>query len=645
MDGDLSLGMAGSSLLGRGSEAFPDPFCDMASLAMPRTIQSAMLWCQFIVNSNGIYRSALERTLKYFLTNVEIKGDKLSREEKEDCTSYLVDELEILQHLGIAGLDEVTYGNTFQSIVEGFDRYFACPTRGCGLEFSFDTFFGADVLDRKWSNFAMRATCPRCRKSAEWKMVDRRNGKLSLKRWSPHEMELHWDPFSDLTEHTWKIPEDYRRAIREGRQHVLRRAPREVIDAVKANGNFRFAEEYIYHGKERTLAGNLNRGWGISRVLTNFRQAWYVQVLHRYNEAIGLDYIIPFRLITPDSRNGASAESSDPLLSMDMSSFGGQIEEMLRARRRDPAGWNILPFPVKYQALGGEATQLAPRDLLDQGIKTLLNACNVPVELYDMNLSVQAAPMALRLFESTNRSIPHMYNGMLRYVMQKLARLKDWPAATATMASPTLVDDISKQMPRLQLMASGAVSQTTGLAAAGLDFAEETKRKLDEQRFAAEEQEKIQDDMMQRGIQKSLAPPPVMQLQQQGGGGQPAPGGGAAPGMDPASANFAIQNPPPGDAPTDPRELLSQAQAQAAFLLSQPESVKDSRLIQLKKTNPLLHMATRDAIDRIRNDARQQGGAQQLAAQFGKAGHWGASNLRRIAKLRDDARKQRAPGP
>jgi hypothetical protein len=51
--------------------------------------------------------------------------------------------------------------------------------------------------------------------------------------------------------------------------------------------------------REDALAGVRNRGWGISRVLANFRQAWYVQVLHRYNEAIALDYVIPFRLITP----------------------------------------------------------------------------------------------------------------------------------------------------------------------------------------------------------------------------------------------------------------------------------------------------------------------------------------------------------
>jgi len=38
------------------------------------------------------------------------------------------------------------------------------------------------------------------------------------------------------------------------------------------------------------------------------KQAWYLQVLQRYNEAIALDYIIPFRVISPMPRPGANGE-------------------------------------------------------------------------------------------------------------------------------------------------------------------------------------------------------------------------------------------------------------------------------------------------------------------------------------------------
>jgi hypothetical protein len=103
----------------------------------------------------------------------------------------------------------------------------------------------------------------------------------------------------------WRIPEDYRRQIRQGSLFHLERVDQEVLKAVQLNQVFRFNPDAIFHMKEPTLSGMINRGWGIPRLLSNFRQIWYVQVLHRFNEAIALDYVIPFRIITPQPRQGA----------------------------------------------------------------------------------------------------------------------------------------------------------------------------------------------------------------------------------------------------------------------------------------------------------------------------------------------------
>ncbi len=83
-------------------------------------------------------------------------------------------------------------------------------------------------------------------------------------------------------------------------------------------------------------------------------------------------------------------------------------------RRRDPARWNVLPFPLQYQALGGDAQQLAPRDLLEQGMETLLNASGAAVELYRGSLQLQTAPVALRLFEADHGGLVRDYNAFLR---------------------------------------------------------------------------------------------------------------------------------------------------------------------------------------------------------------------------------------
>jgi hypothetical protein len=625
---------SGAYYSGRGAEAFPDPFFDMASLAMPQTIPSALRWTEFILSSNGIYRSAIGRAIAYFLTDIQVEGEDISDDEKEDFCNYLRDELHIMEHSFWERMNEACYGNSFYSVIESFTRYCVCK---CRFEVTFDAMVNYAGFHHQWANFEMTATCPKCRRRGVWEFRDRRggvDGDLIIKSWSPHEIQIIWDHFTHRTAYIWMIPADYRRNITQGMPDVLKYAPKEVIEAVKSNSYIRFGDGVLWHGMTRTFAGIRNRGWGIPRVLTNFRQAWYVQVLHRFNEAIALDYVMPIRVLTPDSRGGASPETSDPLLSLGMGNFGSQVDTMMRDHRRDPGSMHWLPYPVKYQALGGEASQMAPFQLLDQGQDTLLNSCDIPVELYKMNLSMQAAPPALRLFESVHRHVPHNVNRFLAFIMKKVAHFKDWPQATASLIPVTILDDLSKQMPKLQLMPSGQVSPQTALSTLGLKAKEEFEKNLDFQRFQAEKTEEMQEAMQEAGIQQQLAVPPAMQLaQQQGGQGDPSQGGpaGMPPSAQPGAAGaFATQMPMQDSVPTDPREVLARAQNIAAQLLPLSEGERASRLRQLKQNQPLLHDAVSDALKDARSQAARQGRDQVLAQQFGKAGdHYGLIALRR----------------
>ena len=78
-----------------------------------------------------------------------------------------------------------------------------------------------------------------------------------------------------------------------------------------------FNTDAIYHMKESALAGVNHKGWGIPRTLVNLGLAVYAQTLRRYNEVLAMDYIVPFRVITPMPKAGGQTEG-DPLLSMSM---------------------------------------------------------------------------------------------------------------------------------------------------------------------------------------------------------------------------------------------------------------------------------------------------------------------------------------
>jgi hypothetical protein len=593
----------------------------------------ALRWCERIVLSDGVYRSALERIVSYFITDIEIRGT--SDDNKIKYTEFLHDQLNILSELRAAALDVLTYGNEFVSLVLPFRRYLQCPASACGYDIPMDRMAGDPrQFGYSWSGFEFMGTCPECGYKGAWKHVDRRrvdNEGVRLKRWNVHEMEILWDPYSHDTSYIWKIPQYYKSHITQGHVHQLSRAPWDVVEAVKANGHLLFDKGVVYHAKDMTLSGVLNKGWGVSRVLSNFKQAWYLQVIRRYNEAIGLDYIIPFRLITPSARPAAAgAEFGDPLLNMDMASFASRISQMVDSHRMDPAAYHVLPFPVEYQMLGAEATRMAPYQMLDQATDTLLNAVGAPVEFYKGTLSIQAAPVALKLFESQFNQLVYTLNHLLSWLAKQLTVALNWDDVKIELARPSHVYDLNRQLAHLQLAMANQISQTTGLKSIGLDFKEEEERKLDEQKFVAEESQKSQEELQASGLGDQLAAGPA--------GAQPgAPGAAGAPaGSPPAAGGDPAAQAPAGQPgmPVDPVQAVT-AQVTADMSQATPEQLWEAattiadqifalnasdriRAIRdMKKQNPTLHAIVKTLLASKETDAKRQGVqfAQQAAQQ------------------------------
>jgi hypothetical protein len=609
---------------------FGDPFNDIATTQMPTTMQSALWWSEYIWTINGTYRMAMERIVSYFITDLEIGGDA-SDDEKKKYEDYLVKKLNVLSFLSILMKDRLCYGNGFASVLVPFRRYLQCPKTGDMYplkvvynNFNFD--FSPD--------FEFIATCPKTGWRGPWQVIDKpreESDQLVLKRWSPHEIEILHDPYTDEVSYLWRIPEHYKRMVKEGNLFHLERVSLQVLEAIKHNKLFRFNPDTIFHMKEPTLAGIRNMGWGLPRSLVNYRQIWYIQVLRRYNEAIALDYVIPFRLITPAPGPGSAAGgvmTQDPMSIYSAGDYRSQIKNMINRRRRDPAAWQVLPFPVNYQMLGADAKQLAPTELITQGYDTLLNETGTPVEFYQGNLSLQAAPVALRLFESTHRQLVTDANNFLQWLVDNISRIMSWELLDCSLKRVTIADDMQKQMSALQLMMGQQLSGTSGLKAIGYDW--ETKQKLiaDEARKQQEMQARMQEEMQQAGFAAEIAKGMNPATQQQGAppqGGGAVQGGGNPPGPDAQSAMGAggtpvsnyIQTMGP-NTPVTPNDLQAAAAQLAQELLGLPESVKDSELRKLKQFNPTLHSIVRAKLDEMRQQMRLQGGAmmqQQQAAQ------------------------------
>lgn len=632
----MSMMRSQFSQFGGGSAQFPDPFLDIATTAMPQNIRSALRWAEYIYGSYGPYRMAMERIISYFLTDVEVGDSQTHDDVKDKWTEYLTDKFDIFTHMQNSLRNRMCYGNSFRSLIVAFRRYLTCPK--CFASHPLNVVHDTPDFKFLWNAMQFTATCPRCHFSGAWRVVDRTEAsdkRVIAKMWNPHEIEILHDTFTDSTAYFWRIPEDYKSQIRKGNLYHLERVPIGVLAAIRKNQMFRFDDDALYHMKEPTLGGIRNRGWGIPRILSNFRQIYYVQVLRRYNEAIALDYVVPFRLITPAPRpggaggSGGGAVAADPLMSYNMGSFRSQVNQMVAARRRDPARWNVLPFPVQYQMIGGDAKALAPVELIDQGLEQLLNDAGTPAELYKGSLQIQAVPVALRLFEATWHHLVHDANAELAWIARQLSRIMSWEDTKVKLRRVTIADDINKQMAMLQLMAGNQMSGTTAYKSLGLDWRAEQRQMGDEAAFQAKVQGETQKSLDQAGFASQMLSGNVVPgaggapantgpggAQPQGGGaaGAASAMGGAGAGAGPVDSFLAQMSP---NTPVQPQDLTQAAETIAQQLLGLPEGVKDSQLRLLKQKNEVLHSIVRARLDAIRRDTRNRGGAMLMAQQYG----------------------------
>jgi hypothetical protein len=583
-----------------------------------RTASTAALWlCEYVFYANPTYARAQQRLVSYFLTDIDPgpvgPQDSLGEDERSKWTSFLNDQLGMIGILQRLNMDMVCYGNAFASLHVPFKRMLISKRSGKILAFR-------EMADRP-GEFGLSYDADKNRFMAkdrdhgrcEWDIYDIPGDETEVKVWSPKEIYIVHDPWSGDSRYFWKIPAHYKREIRRGNMHMLERAPEEILKAVKDDYYFRFDVDAIYHMTEPTLSGVEMRGWGLSRTLAIYRDIWHVQVLRRYNEAIALDYVIPFRVLTPDTGVGAQG-TNEPLRMLNMGDWSSQVRRMLRKRRTDPAAWHTLPFPIKYQAMGGDATQLAPHELLDQGTDIMLNAAGVPAELYRGTLALQAAPVALRLFESTHYNLVDGNNKFLGWFVDKVTQLQALPAVRLQMRKVTNVDDFQKSMAGLQMFMGQQLSGTTALRGLGYEWRDEQKQIAEEEMQRQKIKGELEEQMQQAqfGDQIAKGQPP---------GGAPAGGDPAAGGAPPADGSQPVADPTgAGGDPVDsalaalgsdpsPEDVASCAESLSDQLLQLPDAQRNAEMKKLKDSNPTLHALCKVRITDKRNQIRQQGGA------------------------------------
>ena len=294
----------------------------------------------------------------------------------------------------------------------------------------------------------------------------------------------------------------------------------------------------------------------------------------------------------------------------------------------NPTTWVISPVPVQYQLLGGEAKQLAPVELMEWHETQILSDMGIPQEFRQTNFQVVAPSMGLRMFERQWIHLAKSINKFVRWGADQVANAHKIEQMTCALDMTSFVEDDMNKQVLLQWMSAGLISKSKVLKRFGVDFDEDLKERIREQEQENELLLAQQNNQQNAEMVSSVLPPAGsiglgqaqgnIQAMQAAAEGQPmgpegpvapmAPagppmGGGALPFNEGASQSASIE------------DLFAQSQQIAEQLYTAPHAVRVQELDKLKKTNPVLHAAVKQALADRKQQVASEAVMQSQQAQ------------------------------
>jgi len=576
------------------NRVFADPFLLPSSTAIPTELQSALDFCLFLYYLNPLYRRASTRVISHFVTDIDFVGKDGDQDERDEFKKFLIDDLDIFGALLEVGQEWACYGNAFLRLHLPFDRVLVDHRDGKYKEYALPM-FGADV---KYDYKAMKYDVPdpttfdrpkdkRARVKLDF--IDRPSrdkSRIRLRKIDPRQIVLQHSFMSGKQQMIYRFEPEWVTMIKNSIMYQVNETPMSMLKAIALEQDFLFNEGQVFHFKAPTISGISNYGWGLPETIANFRHIHQLQVLRKIDEAVGLDYMLPFRMFHPV----ASSQASDPMNYMLLNRWGAEIKNVINKRRTDPFAMHALPFPVSYQEFGAQGKSLAPKELVEYHNNVLLDSMGYPAELFKGSLQVQQIPTAVRLFEN---SFHFIHQGFARIVKWAAIRICDYigqQRLEASLQLPRLADDLERQRVYMQLAAGAEIPRSVAYGPFGIkDPVEAAKQRAQEDIEIQKEQMKLQSDF-QRQQQMGSMDNILSQQAQQGGGSSPAGIEGAAGGGD-----------------MNPLDIQNKAAELAQQWLQMPVGERQKQMAAVRTSNPNLHAMAKQKMEEMRSQAESQG--------------------------------------
>jgi hypothetical protein len=530
---------------------YPNPFLDVAQNYMPKSVVDMFGQCEYYAQAHPLISAIILKMSAYGITDLLYET---SNEGLRGAYRYLFEQkLRIRQFLVECLMDYHAYGNCFVSVIFPFKKFLKC--RSCGI---------AVPIHRakyRFSNYKFRLNCRSCGHQGEAGVEDRYYAspeEVKLVRWYPKHISIERLDTTGETIYKYRLPLRLKNSIVMGKPAVIERTPQIFLNALKKNRAIIFRKDHIFHMKRSTVSRE-DQAWGCPMILPVLKEAFYLQILRKGQEAVALDHTVPLRVIYPQQ----STADSNPYANISIGDWQEATKKELARWRRDPNYIPVMPLPLGYQSIGGDGRAL----LLHQEIRVwsehICAGLGVPVEFVFGGLSYSGSSVSLRMLENQFMGLREDTIDLAGWIRDRVINVIRWPRVPIEMKPFKMADDLQRAAFDFQLVGAKMLSKRTLLESRDHDYLaerhqvnQEVQYELDltrrQQLFNAETQGQSQEVSAQHQVK-------AMQIQQQGQPMQPQPGQEQGQQQGQTAAQFQGQQP---GAPAQPGQTQPGQQGQ-----------------------------------------------------------------------------------
>ena len=589
----------------------PNPFRTYSNFVYPRTMKDVLVWASYLWERNASYRTSIQKVVSYFVSDIKVvQGDDSSTVDTDAINAFkslLVENYGMLQLVLQFGEELAAMGNVFVSAERVFTRELVCPTDNCGWQMRLKSL--RKGVDYNWDGKNFVGKCPKCGKRVKWKINDSKTQDPEGRRIrfvfrSAEDMQVQFNRLTGTYCYLYKLPEDIATAIRRGDRAYLEDSPQVFIEAaVKGEPYIEFPPDMFYAARTHTLSNmdRLYKGWGLPLFMTAFDNIVRQQHLDKFNEAVMFDYIIPRRIISPAPQNLQAGIDANRM-PMSGSAWCNMMSTALRGGVANPTQWVISPVPVQQQQVGGDKSVI-PTEYMEYEKSQMQEDIGLPQEMRQTNFQVVAPTMGLRMFERRWVHFGKSLGGLVKWAGNIVAAAHQYEDMKCGLDMTSFVEDDLNRQTALMLMQGGVIAKTPILKRLGIDFEDDLKMQMKEQKMQADAAAEQQKAQQSSEMGQSVMPPAgglgigqaqmnIQMMQQQAQGGEGMPGAPAQPGQPGQPVGVGGGGLPFNQGASESasiEQLFQQAQAMAQELYAAPPNIRRAQLVNLKATNPQLH--------------------------------------------------------